>query len=1425
MKRWAGWLWLLPAILAGPIVARADETPRPIRALLVLGGCCHDYKHQKDLLTRGISARTYIDWTVAYDPSTSNGHQNPLYDNPDWAKGFDIVVHDECSSNVNKDMAVIDRILAPHKNGLPGVVLHCGMHSYRTEGWQKKATPWQQFIGVVSTGHGPQMPIAVTFVDKANPITEPFKDWTTVNEELYNNAIGHLEPTAHALARGKQSGTGPKGRKVDAESVVVWTNIYNEKARVFSTTLGHNNATVSDPRYLDLVTRGLLWAVGKLDEKHLKADAAMVPEDHARGRKAVASTTQGADHAPGAAVDGNPETRWCASDDSAPQWWQVDLGQARDLTGVRILWEQDGVNYRYRIQGSEDGKEWMTLSDQSKTSSRDQDRTHPILARGIRHLRIDVLGLRPGAWASIYEVEVHGTEKVPAPAGTVLSRPLQRAGDGPTLGEIRIPEGFRATVFAQPPDVSYPTCLATSPGGEVFVGIDENGSLDARPGRGRVVRCIDSNNDGRADRFNVFATMDSPRGLAYDDGTLYVLHPPELTAYHDENHDGTADRSETLVKGIGFDLKFRGADHTTNGIRLGIDGYIYIAVGDYGFLHAVGKDGRALPYRGGGVVRVRTDGTGLEPVSRGQRNIYDVAIDPYMNLFTRDNTNDGDGWDVRLSHLVPSAHMGYPSLFKNFADEMVKPLADYGGGSPTGSIYINEPSLPNPFGDALYTCEWGREAVFRHPLDREGASFRAGQEMFIKLPRPTDIEVDGLGRIYVASWKGATFTYAGPNVGYVIRVTAPGSTESPIPDLKKATDDQLVGFLASPSQVMRLAASRAILRRGNRGGIASKLEAMARGNGRLASRVAAIFTLEQLLGADSIDLLTRLSEDPSLREFALTALSDRKEGARIPAAPFLRGLLDRNPRVRLRAAVGLGRLGKTEAADELVARMADDDPMVAHVAVKALVALHAVEACLKALDAKTPDLAAGAAQALQAMHDRRAVDGLIARLSSTDPTTRRLAFRTLCRLDHREAEYRGDWWGTRPDTSGPYYKPETWEQTSRIEQALGQAMTRADSREAAVMLIDLVRNKVELKGASTLALDIAGLDAAGRASAVGILATRRNLSASDVEFLERIAFSDREPEALRARAIAGLQRDWAVGFRVLSKIGGQDSPPAAFVAAWRDFVRDRQQARHLSDLRREVKSDDANRRELAFAILLPIAENARARGNSRAEAGKLIESAWKDPRQSSSLLRAIGRMDAVAYALHVRSRMADRNPEVRAAAGFASGLLGLDEDASRDRGPKIASLPYESVVSTAVKEKGDPRRGERLFQRQGCVACHAVAPGEPARGPSLLGISTRYSRADLAESILRPSAKIAQGFEPQSFATADGRTFAGFVVRESGDEVEIRDAQGTATILSKKEIDERARGTVSIMPVGLVDTLTPPDLASLLAYLESLKAH
>ena len=162
---------------------------------------------------------------------------------------------------------MIERILKPHRDGLPGVVLHCGMHSYRSEGWPDQDTPWFQFTGQATTGHGPHEPLTIQFTNQQHPITRGMQGWTTGPEELYNNVRKPMEGT-ETLGRGQQ------GKE---DTVTIWTNAYGpKKTKVFATTLGHANELVSDARYLDLVTRGLLWSVGKLDDQHfkpVKADA------------------------------------------------------------------------------------------------------------------------------------------------------------------------------------------------------------------------------------------------------------------------------------------------------------------------------------------------------------------------------------------------------------------------------------------------------------------------------------------------------------------------------------------------------------------------------------------------------------------------------------------------------------------------------------------------------------------------------------------------------------------------------------------------------------------------------------------------------------------------------------------------------------------------------------------------------------------------------------------------------------------------------------------------------------------------------------------------------------------------------------------------------------------------------------------------
>ena len=249
-------------------IARAEDV-KPLRVLLITGGCCHDYAQQKDILKQGLEKRANVVVTQVHTDDKSTKPPLAIVGNPDYAKGYDVVIHDECASDIN-DPDTIKGILAPHRAGIPGVNLHCANHCYRIGNPNDPAKAgseralWFDYLGLQSSGHGAQLPIAISFIQTGHPITRGMNNWTTVNEELYNNI--QVMPTAKPLARGAQTVKDKDGKAKTDDFVSVWINDYHG-TRVFSTTIGHNNATVADERYLDLVTRGLLWACGKLDEK------------------------------------------------------------------------------------------------------------------------------------------------------------------------------------------------------------------------------------------------------------------------------------------------------------------------------------------------------------------------------------------------------------------------------------------------------------------------------------------------------------------------------------------------------------------------------------------------------------------------------------------------------------------------------------------------------------------------------------------------------------------------------------------------------------------------------------------------------------------------------------------------------------------------------------------------------------------------------------------------------------------------------------------------------------------------------------------------------------------------------------------------------------------------------------------------------
>ena len=279
MKRYLTFAPVMVVALASWLLVHAAEEKKaaPLKVLLVLGGCCHDYETQQQILKAGIESRIEAVVDIEYNPSKGTDATFPIYEKDDWAAGYDVVIHDECSASVT-DKVYVQRILEAHRGGVPAVNLHCGMHCYRWGDFKEPVklgddnAGWYEMIGLQSTGHGPQSPITITYTDSAHPVTKGLEGWTTINEELYNNV--QIFDSASPLATGRQiqmpkvkkgEKPDPEAKGTEVESVVAWTNQYGpKKTRIFSTTIGHNNETVADDRYLDLVTRGILWATGRL---------------------------------------------------------------------------------------------------------------------------------------------------------------------------------------------------------------------------------------------------------------------------------------------------------------------------------------------------------------------------------------------------------------------------------------------------------------------------------------------------------------------------------------------------------------------------------------------------------------------------------------------------------------------------------------------------------------------------------------------------------------------------------------------------------------------------------------------------------------------------------------------------------------------------------------------------------------------------------------------------------------------------------------------------------------------------------------------------------------------------------------------------------------------------------------------------------
>jgi putative membrane-bound dehydrogenase-like protein len=522
-------------------------------------------------------------------------------------------------------------------------------------------------------------------------------------------------------------------------------------------------------------------------------------------------------------------------------------------------------------------------------------------------------------------------------------------GDQPLTGPqteqrfppLIVPDGFKATLFACDPLVEYPSVIALGPRPRtVFVAHDYMTGLGTEIVRRDEIRLVeDTDGDGYADKSTLFAgQFNSIQGLAYHAGTVFAMHAPLLTALRDTDGDGVADERQDLLAGLGLPPEKNPTRlHCANGVTVGHDGWLYMSMGDNG-TDVQRPEGDRLVLNGGGILRCRPDGRGLHVLATGLRNIYDVALDEELNVFVRDNENDGGDYMIRVCHSFHGADHGYPYLYYERPDEAMPPLADLGRGSSAGGVCYLETAFPPELRGNLFFCEWGRSVV-RYDRQRSHSSFATMKEIDFAAGaagdpygfKPTDVIVDRDGSLLVSDWGDGQRPKRGR--ARIYRISYVGDAEAPKPSLPKAEVkdvDPLIAQLNSPSYYAR-ADAQAALESAGREGLTAVQQAIRQKQLGALGRLHAVWVLAHVNGQQSINELLAIAasdEDPRVRAQAIRVVAAPRQhrgmgaqrGHRESARPHAGRRGPRRASRRSQADAARGNSGSHRSAEQLAAR-------------------------------------------------------------------------------------------------------------------------------------------------------------------------------------------------------------------------------------------------------------------------------------------------------------------------------------------------------------------------------------------------------------------------------------------------------------------------------------------------------------------------
>ncbi|HTI73218.1 MAG TPA: HEAT repeat domain-containing protein [Candidatus Limnocylindria bacterium] len=648
-------------------------------------------------------------------------------------------------------------------------------------------------------------------------------------------------------------------------------------------------------------------------------------------------------------------------------------------------------------------------------------------------------------------------------------------------------EGWRMELVVEAPAVSHPSVVCSAPDGRVFVAEDpmdiRTPSADLTEGR---ILCLHPGG-----QLTVFADkLHAVFGMQYLEGRLYVLHNPQFSSFRDDEGIGR-DRVDLIAQTNPNPWALDWNDHVPANFRLGVDGYFYVAVGDKGLYGAKGRDGSQVSLHGGGILRLRPDGTELEIYCRGVRNIMDVAINDGEDLFTYDNTDEHD-WMGRLTHMVERGFYGYPHDFIPRRPYTLWMMHDFGGGAATGIECVTGSGLPAEYRGNLFLADFGKRQVTRVWTERDGATYRVSrhQEMF---PNPSEgFRPVGIAwsadesSLYICDWAHRDekedvkvgrlwkLAYIGP--GTVASLPS-WYVDAAMGRNHNASDQELLAGLEHPSRKVRLTAQRGLVVRAAASGSAAEMvikEALAnrllRGQG--TGRIHALWALDAIdkgvTVRQSLLELAQSESDIAVRRQVIRELGLRRiAAAQTPLAALASGQSSADPSLRFEAATALGRLGDEQAVAPLMQALDQTD----------LFSRYAAFTALNEIGRRHPDswtqIASGLAStnarlreatiyALRDTYDEKLLSALaligapniskIRPAAASDVNARQEAVKLIAALHRKQPEWNGEWWAYHPALASPPEKTVEWPGTRWVREDMVEGLgdSAASVRIAAI---------------------------------------------------------------------------------------------------------------------------------------------------------------------------------------------------------------------------------------------------------------------------------------------------------------------------------------------------------------------------------------